>query len=81
MAYFFGPPGRPNAWCQRQMRFNNLSRVVLDSADAGTEAAIASRKSNVRPLPATPPTSERRDFQCFTVYKLWNRTPAELRRV
>ena len=36
------------------MYVNNLSKVALDSAAAGTEPAISSRKSNA--LTTTPPS-------------------------
>jgi len=36
------------------MRVNNLSKVALDSAAAGIEPAISSRKSNA--LTTTPPS-------------------------
>ena len=54
----FTPPAYtavPNytAWWQRHVCVNNLPKVALDSAAAGIETAISSRKSNA--LTTTPP--------------------------
>jgi len=51
------------------MCVNNLSKVALDSAAAGIEPAISSRKSNA--LTTTPP-SHSLFFTSQALTKLWN---------